>query len=167
MRDMFLSLGLVAIVIAVVWFFSTPRASDVNPAFDPAPVVAGAQQAGVFPVATATTLDQGWTINNARYTPSKRNFSQGTWHIGYINGDQYVGIDQSNTNDQNWLKQVTNGAAEPDEPVIVTAGGRTWEVRSISNLTSLINEKDDVTTIVSGTLSQEQLVQIAAGLEYK
>lgn len=161
---MVLTVGLALAVVVVIAIF-TFRPSDQHiTVVDFQPVAASARQSGAFDVALPTNIPSDWKATSVRYRPNPTDPKVATWHLGfYVPEDGYVGIEQTNGTDPGFLTEATARGTEQGEQEI---NGVTWKkyYSDDSRHYSLAVKQDGVTTVVTGTLSYQELAPIAAGL---
>ena len=162
-RDMLLSLGVVIGLIAIVYVFTYSVPDDPVRVVDYAPSVVAARSSGAFDVAVPVGLTGNWRATSVRYTPSA-DPAVATWHLGFLTPDnRYAAVEQTNGTDSEFLKEATT-KGKPDGTQAI--GGQTWS-RFYADSTkyhSLMIKSDGVTTVVTGTLSYDQLADFAASL---
>lgn len=153
-------LGLVLIIAFFTFSPSDPRITQV----DYMPTVLAARDTGAFKVAFPSSVPDGWTATSVRYRPSATDPTIATWHLGfYVPEDDFVGLEQTNGADPDFIRESTaKGKQEGTEEI----DGVTW-ARYLSGETghrSLVSKQGDLTTVVTGTLSYEQLSIFAQSL---
>ena len=148
-RDMVLSmlvvLGAVLLLVAP-WNWRTP---DPVKEVDPAPVIAGAQEAYDWPVLAPVDLPSGWRATSARIETA--DDGQPVVVLGYVTpATEYVGLQQSPTAITDFVATVTLKGVKADD---VTIAGSTWTryVNDEQTRRSLVRTGDGVTYIVTGT----------------
>ena len=163
-RDMVLSLGLAFGVIALVLFLTYRPGSEQVRVVEYVPTVNAARDAGAFDVAAPVGLSDGWVSTSVRYQPSAIDPAIATWHLGFVTPDtQYVAIEQTNGTDDDFLREST---AEGSADGSVVIEGRQWQryVSESSGHRSLVSKSDGITTVVTGTLSFDELAEFLATL---
>ncbi|WP_068425457.1 DUF4245 domain-containing protein [Janibacter terrae] len=158
----------VIVAITLALFFMTGRANNRTPeSVD----VAGtaqyrAQQAGQ-PFAHAEGLPDGWVATNVRYVRSKDGVM--VWNAGYTTPDgEYVSVQQALDPGKAWVDTQTNNGARVG--VLETKDGTSWVKRDREgkiqrSLVHVPEDKGELTTLVTGTGSWEQLELFADHLE--
>jgi hypothetical protein len=152
--------GAMTVLLAVVLAFVGFRALIRD---DPEPSVGPVEYAGVaelaqarvdFDVLSPTTLPAGWRATSARHTETPPQ----SWHLGLLTDDnRYVGLEQARRPAPDMVSDFVDEDAVDEGSV--TIDGRTWTVFSDRGSdTALVRRERGVTTLVVGTVSQEELV---------
>ncbi len=106
-------------------------------------------------------LSERWRATSARYEPDPGGT---TWHLGFVTPqDAYAGLEQSDGRRTAFVDEMTNQGAPEGTTQI---DGVTWErrLRPSRLQRSLVLEQGDVTTIVTGTASWDELQELASSL---
>jgi hypothetical protein len=155
-------LGMVAVLILLV-----PRVNSVSgPPVDIHATAVDVQKRTQWPIVEAVGLPDGWTPTSARYVRTTDGFM--TWHAGYQLPDgTYVAVEQTQDPNQAWVEAQTNRAPKAGT---VEAAGRTWTsfVRDTKVQNSLLDDpktNGDLTTLVTGTATLEQMAEFAGYLK--
>lgn len=163
-RDMLLSIGAVIALVALIALFTYKPADEKIRVVDYQPTVAAARSTGAFDVAVPTGAAKDWKATSVRYVPSAADPKIATWHLGFITPtNQYAALEQTNGTDPNFIKESTAKGMPDGEQVI---DGQKW-LRYYSSDTghrSLVSSKNGITTIVTGTLTYDELVAMATSL---
>ncbi|GAA2734017.1 DUF4245 domain-containing protein [Pedococcus aerophilus] len=153
---------LVAALVAVV-----PRVSNVSqPPVDVTGASVEIARESGWPIERPANLPDGWKATSVRYVASTDGLK--TWHAGYQSPTgNYVALEQTKDATAKWIEAQTNRAAMTGS---VEAGGRTWNtyVRSGKVQNSLVHKAgagDELTTIVTGTATIDELAAFAGTLE--
>lgn len=167
-RDMTLSLLVVIGVVALVYFFTASTPDPVVRVVDYVPTATAARSTGAFDVALPVGLGPQWRATSVRYTPSLDDPKFATWHLGFLNpSDQYVALEQSNLGDPGFIKESTaDGKRDGTQTVPASQVGTDW-TRYYSETRghrSLVSKSDGITTVVTGTVSYEELADFATSL---
>ncbi|MGB3675894.1 MAG: DUF4245 domain-containing protein [Candidatus Nanopelagicales bacterium] len=162
---MVLSVVLVFGAVLFVAFFTFKPADETIKTVDFQPTVAAAMKSGPFPPAVPVPVPQGWQATSVRYRVSATDPDLATWHLGfYIPDDEYAAVGQSNGRSDEYLPEVTSkGKSEGQQEV----NGQEW-TRYRSEETgrlSLVLTQNQLTTVVTGTLTYEALGEFAASLK--
>lgn len=162
---MVLSVLMVLGAVLFVAFFTFKPTDNTVRTVEYQATVAAATKTGPFPPAVPTPVPAGWQATSARYRVSATDPNLATWHLGfYIEGDEYAAVGQSNGRSDEFIPEVTGkGKSEGTQDV----NGQEW-VRYVSPESghrSLVLKQDQLTTVVTGTLSYEALGQMAASLQ--
>lgn len=171
-RGIILSFAAVIGLIGFIYVFTYTPVDETKAVkvVDYQPMAATARASGAFDVATPTLVDSGYVATSVRYLPTSVNAKTATWHLGFINqaANTYFGIEQSNTGDSDFIKESTVNGKRNGEEVIK---GQAWERYDSpeDGYKSLVLRGEGtgqaaVTTVVSGTLSYNELAVIAGNL---
>lgn len=152
------------LAIAAVWvlslFHGQPTVQRAEP-IDYSAELALARSQAPFEVLAPQQLPSGWDATSVSWEGAGPEVS---WHLGIRTVDSlYVGLEQSNQSTSRFLEARTP-ADQPAEPVSIA--GQTW-----TGLTSADGDErayvlagDGVTTIVTGTASETDLITFAESL---
>jgi hypothetical protein len=165
-RDMVLSLGLMAVVIGVSLLFVPslihPSSQDRYPAFDNSGVVEGFHQVtGVNPLVPGA-LPSDWRATSGTLTgPRAREHM----HLGYAApGRSYAGLEESVGPAADLVSTVL-GKAGTTVTGTVAVNGVGWQRRPApGGEVALMHVSGSLTVIVTGSASVPDLVRFAAGL---
>lgn len=162
-RDMVLSLGVVLAVVAVILLITFRDEPDspihvVDTDLVRQAVLLNAPYDAVVP----SGLDAGWRATSARVSyPGDDPFR---WHIGYVTpSEQYAATGQSDRSTDDYLDEEQ---ADGRTAGTVTIDGQTWTryERTDGERLTLATEQDGVTTIVTGTGEESELIELAKSL---
>ena len=168
--DMVRSLGLVAIVLGIWFWFSHPRTPDAIHTVEWYPTAQSATQATDYQV-LAPPERFAWSATSARIEPQP----DGTvvWRVGfYTPEDAYAGVlqrgvfpEQATGSLDDWVAEQTRHGTRSGT---VTIGGREW-VRMEGDPTpdekrSLVSVGEGTVTIVTGSAEWSELEQLAGAL---
>lgn len=153
--------------LMVLVIFMVPRVNSLSgpPVDIPATAKDVAATSG-WPVAVARGLPQGWTATSARYV--RTGGGAMTWLAGYQSPEgNYASVEQTMTASSEWVEAEVNRAAVKGTMEI---DGRTWTryERSSKTQNSLLHRpegSDELTTLVTGTATFEELAVLIAHLE--
>lgn len=154
---------LVVLGIVVALLLLVPRTNAITQ--PPVDVAAGARAAAPqvdFTPSVPSGLPSGWRATSVRTTRSTGSVM--TWHAGYITSDdQYAAVEQGQNVPLEWLRSQTNRGLEKGTQLV---DGEPWRVfvRQDKLQNSLVHQRGDVTTIVTGTASFQDLGVLAASL---
>lgn len=158
-----------AVIVALTFavFLLVGRTSSVTPANVDVPAAAEqhARQAQQ-PFAYPEGLPEGWTATNVRYVRSKGDLLM--WNAGYTTPDgQYVSVQQAVDAPKDWIDTQTNHGSR--DGTVTSDDGREWSKRDREGKVqrSLVHDptgKGELTTLVTGTGSWEQLELVANSL---
>lgn len=155
---------LVVLGIVVGLMLLVPRTNSITQ--PPVDVAAGARAAATqveFVPSVPQGLPAGWRATSVRTTRSTASVM--TWHAGYMTSDdQYAALEQGQRVPAEWIRSQTNRGREEGT---IEVAGEPWRkfVRLDKVQHSLVHERGDVTTIVTGTASFEDLALLAASLQ--
>ena len=119
-----------------------------------------ARRQAPFDVLAPVPAPSGWRATSALWRGAGPEVS---WHLGFLTstGD-YVGLEQGNALARLFIADRTP-ADTPGDPVAID--GTEWQVlTSGDDETALVLEGDDVTTIVTGTAPEAELIEFAESL---
>jgi hypothetical protein len=154
---MIAALGLIAAIWALTWF----QHRDVpNPAptVDYASQLAKARAASPFGVLAPDPAPPGWRATSASWDGTPPELA---WHLGFLTGAgedvDYVGLEEGNAAPADFIAASTS-ADQPGPPVIVD--GQTWQTLASAGGAehALVRSADGVTTVITGTAPQDELV---------
>jgi uncharacterized protein DUF4245 len=134
---------------------------DPTPAVDYQTAVQAARQDAGYPVVAPTELPDGWEATSVRYTPAP----QWGWHVGVITDDEeYVGLEQAVIAPADLIESAAEGTVPAGTTDI---DGTEWQVRRDEGRgeTTLVRHQGKVTTMVTGSASQETLEDYVRSLE--
>lgn len=159
--DLVVSLAiLLAIVGFVVLFVPRPN-TDAVKVVDYTTLLTQARSDAPYPILAPVGLSDRWRATSARYEPDE---TATTWHLGFVTPrDAYAGVEQSNGLPRAFVQEMTNDGA-PDGTTEIF--GLTWERRLQESKAqrSLVLTQDNITTVVTGTASWDELQELASAL---
>jgi hypothetical protein len=161
--DMIRSLVVVGGVV-VVLILIVPRPSGVSqPPIDVSAVAQGARATAGFPISVPRSLPTEWRATSARLLDGTDNVR--TWHIGYQTSDaQYAAVEQAKGATAVWLRSNTqDGKAVGTQQVGDVAWTQVLHENRLQRTLQLVD--GNVTTLVTGTASWEDLGVLAASLQ--
>lgn len=168
--DMGRSLGLMAVIMAVVLFATPARGlifpdqSDRMPAVDYSDVVSGFGQVTHHPALGPVALPRSWRANAANLSGSSA--ADERLHIGFVTpGNQFAGVDETTGDATALIKDVlgTRGATVTGT---TTIDGATWQVRtSDRGERSLTRAVAGLTVVVTGSARAADLDRLCASLQ--
>ena len=100
-----------------------------------------------------------------RYHVAAADPKLATWHLGfYIPGDEYAAVDQSNGRSDEFIPEATDKGKVDGTQLV---NGVTWTryLSPESGHRSLAMTQNQLTTVVTGTLSYEDLGNLAGSLK--
>lgn len=111
-----------------------------------------AQREAEFDLLAPRRLPEGWRATSVRFGAGDTR----TWHLGLLTDEgRYVGLEQATDSPGTLVEKYVDEDAEPGEDVVIA--GETWESWSAGDDTALVREGRDVTTLVVGTTSRDEL----------
>jgi Protein of unknown function (DUF4245) len=124
-------------------------------------VLSAARSDAPYPILAPVGLSERWRATSVRYEPDE---TATTWHLGFVTPqDAYAGVEQSDGRPSNFIQEMTNaGGLEGTREI----DGFTWQrwLRESKGQRSLVLTQDNVTTIVTGTASWDELHELASAL---
>lgn len=162
-RDMILSMAVVAGVVLLLfqpWGRSTP---DPVRTVDPTPVVSTARETADWPVLAPTGQPATWRATSARFEVAADGES--VLQTGYLSpSTKYVGLAQSRTKETAFVRD-RSGEGEPAGTA--TLGGVTWDRLETPDgkQRSLVRVDDGVTYVVTGQADWPEIEAFAASLK--
>jgi hypothetical protein len=155
------SVALMALV-ALITVLHSRGTDDPTPPYDYSGDLTSAREGAPFEVLAPSSLPDGWYATSADSTKTGPVF---TWHLGLITDqDEYVGLDQSNEASTSFIAASTK-ADQPGDPVEID--GQTWQTLTSGEETALVlvsRGSMPVSTVVTGTASEDELVDFAGSL---
>lgn len=164
-RDLVLSMLVVGGFVAFLNIIVLRPTPDPVRVVDVAAPAAVARTANAFPVLVPADVPSGWRATSARYEPG-RTPGTGSWFNGYITPDNgFVAVAQTDHDVDDFVDEQTRKGRKVGS---VTIDGQTWdEYESTSGADTkraLVLSTPEVTTVVSGTVSFDALVDFAQRL---
>ncbi|MFI2202132.1 DUF4245 domain-containing protein [Streptomyces sp. NPDC020192] len=164
-RDMILSLAVIGVAAAVVYFFAIPHddhAPDLK-RVDYRVELLTARRAASYPVAAPEGLPSTWKATSVSYDGAKSD----RWHMGFQTPDgQYVQLEQSTQKPADFIDDASQGASATKKTE--TIDGRTWTHYTGGRYDALVLDgTHGSTTVVAGTASFGDLTKMAAALKTK
>jgi hypothetical protein len=132
-----------------------------------------AQQAAPFEVLTPRVLPDGWTATSVRFEPAADDQS---WHVGVLTAEQrYIGIEQGERTVGAMVAEFVDAQAQEGGEVQIE--GRAWRIYTDPGRDpeadpstaprgdlALVRQDDGATTLVVGTVSEDQLIEYVSSL---
>lgn len=154
---------LMALIGAVVWFFSLTRPDepDLPDPVDYESALAAAREEFPYRVLAPEPLPDGWRVTNVRMDAD--NPAGHRWRLGMFTDEgQFVGVEQTDGETSSYRDDRLREFAPDGE---TTIGGQTWErLREEEGDRALVRDDDGVVTIVRGTLGFDELVDVVERL---
>ena len=152
---------LLAVIAAFVVFREANRTEPADPveAIEWRGAASYARQEADFAVLAPRRLPEGWIATSVRFGRQDEQ----SWHLGFLTDErEYVGLEQTEDSPSTMVEDFVDEEAERGEDVVVD--GATWEAWSDEEDEALVREGEDVTTLVVGTVSQDELVEFLGTL---
>lgn len=162
-RDIALSMGVVAGIIFLVLLVTWRPQPDPIRAIDPVPVAQRAAVAADYPV-LLPQVGLDWRATSARFEPTAESDQLPVWFNGWVTpAEQYVAVIQSGNTTESFIEEQTIDAlpAGPDAPSVPG-----WEamVSPSNGQRSLVKVDRGATTIVTGSVDWTELVAFQESL---
>lgn len=162
--DVVRSIVVVLLLIGAVALYQnllTDDPDDPTPPVDYQTAVTAARADSGYPVLAPTGLPDGWEATNVRYTPG----NEWAWHLGVVTADEeYVGLEQARIDPDSLIEIAAEGTEATGTTEI---DGVVWQVRTDESRgeTTLVRQQQGVTTLVTGSASQETLEDYVRSLQ--
>ncbi|WBB63428.1 DUF4245 domain-containing protein [Streptomyces sp. WMMC500] len=153
-------------VSLIVYWGVLPREGDGNEleAVSYSQELGQARRAAPFPVVAPVGLPDDWRANSVTYRATGDHGT--TWHLGFVTSDdEYVAVEQGSEKPDRFIRSVTQHARPTGDNRPVA--GEEWAHYQGKSYDALVLKGEDVTTVVTGTASLEQMEQMAAALKEK
>ncbi|MEU0007641.1 DUF4245 domain-containing protein [Streptomyces sp. NPDC006314] len=162
-RDMILSLALIGIAAAVVYFLTIPHddhAPDLK-RVDYRVELLTARRAVSYPVAAPEGLPSTWKATSVRFQGGDSD----RWHLGFQTPDgQYVQVEQSTQRPADFIDEASQGGSVTKQTEKI--GDRAWTRCTGGRYDALVlRDTPGSTTVVAGTASFAELTKMAAALK--
>ncbi|MBB5940235.1 hypothetical protein FHS42_007333 [Streptomyces zagrosensis] len=161
---MVLSLALVGIVAATLYVV-IPHDEDKDPikTVSTRVEIDIARRAAPYAIAAPVGLPPGWRATSVTYRGKSDHGA--IWHLGYLTpGKEYVGVEQSDTERvKQYVADVTHKAKQAGAPIEVK--GKKWTRHQGEKYNALIREEPGVTTVVTGTAPEQDLLRMVQALK--
>ncbi|MFB7271627.1 DUF4245 domain-containing protein [Streptomyces sp. NPDC056244] len=160
-RDMFLSMAVIGVVVAGIYVF-IPHDDKAVPvkAVDYRVELLTARRAAPYPVLAPAGLTGEWKPTSVSYSVQDGD----AWHLGFLDPDgEYVAVEQSTAPARKYVPEVSQQAADTGSSQQVA--GETWRRWEGSKYDALVRTEGKATTVVTGTASYERLAEMAAALD--
>lgn len=155
------SMGLVLALIGVIMLVTLRPQPDAVKVVDPTQVLIAARALAPFPVLVPEGLD-GYQVTSARWQETAKSGGALVLHLGYVTpGSQYLQVSQSAATTGEFIAEQTAGGIASEQ---VRIDGAQWQLYETAERISLVLPGAKVTTVVSGTATQEELEQVARSL---
>lgn len=161
-RSMLVIGGLMLVII-----FMVPRVNSLSgPPVDVQRTAQDVVRESGWPIVTAVGLPKGWTATSARYVRTGEGAM--TWLAGYqAPSGNYASVEQTMDATSKWVETEVNRATKVGT---VEVDGRTWTkyergAKVQNSLVHVPGAKGELTTLVTGTGTFEELAQLIEHLE--
>ena len=159
LRDLILSLAVVGLFVAFLFAVVWRPSPDPVRTVDPAPMLGVARSQADYPVLAPAGLSGDWRPTSARF---EADGDSTTWFLGYVTpDDEFIAVTQTDGDPQDFIEEQTL-QGQPDGQR--TIDGAQWQQYVADDQRSLVSTDDEVTTVVTGTVSYDQLQQFAERL---
>ena len=153
LRDLILSLAVVGIFVAflfaVVWRPSPDPVRTVDPAYQ----LQVAREQATFDVLAPVGLSDQGKPTSARFEAGDGDST--VWFLGYVTPEQqYIAVAQTDGDAEQFIEEQTLEGSPDGERQIA---GQTWQQYVSGDQRSLVRSDPRGTTVVTGTVSYEQL----------
>jgi hypothetical protein len=158
-RDIALSMGVIAAIIAAVMIVTWRPQPDPVREVDALPVAQAAATVTEYPVLFPGVGD-GWRATSARFQPTAESGDDPVWFNGWVTPDgEFVAIVQSAARSRDFVVEQTIEGREPRTggPEVPLAGWTAW-ISQDGEQRSLVRQTRTGTTIVTGTLDWDDLL---------
>lgn len=160
---MILSLALIGIAAAVVYFLTIPHddhAPDLK-RVDYRVELLTTRRAVSYPVAAPEGLPSTWKATSVRFQGENHD----RWHLGFQTPDgEYVQVEQSTQKPADLIDEASQGASATKRTERI--GDRTWTRYTGGRYDALVlRDTPGSTTVVAGTASFAELTKMAAALK--
>ncbi|MGH6656590.1 MAG: DUF4245 domain-containing protein [Actinocrinis sp.] len=170
MRDMVLSLAVIAVPIAIVLAISPSNAGNPVHVIDTASyqsTLSAARQAVPFTLVAPSTVPAGWKLTSEYYQP--QGATAADWHLGYLTpSGAYVSVEQTTELLAGFLSDQHSDASPSTAVPINGATPNVWQRYTGTTPTALrtvlYHSDAKSTVIVAGSASLPELEQLAAAL---
>ena len=152
-RDLVLSMAVVAIFVAFLFAVVWRPAPDPIRTVDPTQYLQAARAQAAYPVLAPVGLSADWKPTSARFEAVGEDST--SWFLGHVTPEeQYVALTQTDADPVPFIEEQTlQGVADGER----TIGGRVWAQYLAGDQRSLVRTEGATTTVVTGTVSYEQL----------
>jgi hypothetical protein len=161
--DMARSIGITLAFVAVLVFLGARPNPEAVKVVDYTPQVRAAERTAAYDVLVPRGLPPRWRATSARlHVTDDRAVTE--LHIGFVTpSDAYAALEESNGPAGEFVTRETNRGLVDGT---LEAAGRTWEkrYRPAKDQRSLVLRTAEVTVVVTGTASYDELARLAAAL---
>lgn len=152
-RDLVLSMAVVALFVAFLYAVVWRPSPDPIRTVDPTGQLELARSQADYPVLAPVGLPADWKPTSARFDAEGDDAT--SWFVGYVTpAGAYVALTQSDADPQEFIEaQTLQGALDGERSI----NGQAWIQYVSGDQRSLVRTADGVTTVVTGTVSYEEL----------
>ena len=152
-RDLVLSLAVVGLFVAFLVAVAWRPAPDPIRTVDPALQLEAARAQAEYPVLAPVGVPAQWQSTSARFEAAADGST--TWFLGYVTPDlQYVAVTQTDGDARTFVQEQTlQGVADGQRSI----DGQAWEQYVSGEQRSLVLLEAGSTTVVTGTVSYDDL----------
>lgn len=158
-RDLVLSMSVVGVFVAFLFAVVWRPAPDPVRTVDPVPMLEAAREQADYPVLAPTGLSDDWRATSARFEAGESS----TWFLGYVTPqEQYIAVAQTDGDSAGFVAAQTLGGTPQGT---VTVDGDEWQQYIAGDQRSLVRTTPRSTTVVTGTVSYEELAAFVGRLD--
>ena len=161
MRDMLWTMLVVGAIVVALVIVNYRSPQDPVAQIDPVPVAEVVDRDAPYPVLLPS--DPGWRATSARYEPTEESAGAPVWFVGgVLDGDsEFASLTQSTAGGERFIAEQTDDGSPAGTSTVSGVQWQRWESADHNSLVFVVN---DVTTVVTGTVTWERLERFAASL---
>lgn len=158
--SLLLSMGAVTVAVLLLYAVVWRPAPDEVRTVDPTLQLQAARAQADYDVLAPTGLSTEWKPTSARFEATPEGAT--TWFLGYVTPErQYVALAQTDGEPAGFVaEQTLQGSPDGEQ----TIDGVVWKRYVADDQRSLVRTADSSTTVVTGTVSYEQLADFVQRL---
>lgn len=159
-RDLVLSMAVVGLFVAFLFAVVWRPAPEAVKVVDPKLQLEAARAQASYEVLAPVGLSGDWKPTSARYEADADGSS--TWFLGYVTPDQrYVALAQTDGPEDEFVKtQTLDGTPDGQRDI----DAQQWRQYLSGDQRSLVRTQDGTTTIVTGTVTYDDLTSFVGRL---
>lgn len=160
-RDLVLSMAVVGIFVAFLFVVVWRPAPEAVKVVDPTLQLEAARAQAGYDVLAPEGLSPDWKSTSARFEANPDGST--TWFLGYVTPDQrYLALAQSDGPEAQFIEaQTLNGIPDGQQDI----AGQQWRQYVSGDQRSLVRTQNGTTTIVTGTVSYQDLATFVSRLK--
>ena len=159
-RDLLLSLAVVGVFVVFLYVIVWRPAPEQIRTVDPTLQLQAARAQAPYPVLAPVGLSADWKPTSARFEQSPEGTT--SWFLGYVTPQsQYIAVAQSDAPAAPFIAEQTLQGTQDGERDV---DGQTWQQYVSGDQRSLVRSDKKSTTVVTGTVSYDELAQFAQRL---